>query len=251
MSEDFPSLAQRFFATAYRQIVENGGVVFAARGAEIRALLLRELPKGDPRKTLKAFYELAGGQPFRWPLHERCVQLCKAHQVYPHAYYYLTRAPKAPATVEEALSMLTVPQLKAVLKTQGLPTDGKREVLAQRVVAHCSLGQLQPEFMPALATARAKWQTSAVKMQYDLLERMVTFRAYFLQRMEQIVELQRSPFKRVPYLGERDEADEILARLLDGDGYKGVIKNGCVEKLLPLFPGDSAVILTERVRRGK
>ena len=80
---------------------------------------------------------------------------------------------------------------------------------------------------------------------------MVKFLAYFLQRLEEIVELQRSPFKRVPYLGERDEADEILARLLDGDGYKGVIKNGCVEKLLPLFPGDSAVILTERVRRGK
>ena len=141
MSEDFPSLEQRFFATAYRQIVENGGVVFAARGAEIRALLLREIAqKATHAKLSKRFYELAGGQPFRWPLHERCVQLCKTHQVYPHAYYYLTRAPKAPATVEEALFMLTVPQLKAVLKTQGLPTDGKREVLAQRVVAHCSLG---------------------------------------------------------------------------------------------------------------
>lgn len=251
MSEDFPSLEQRFFATAYRQVVENGGVVFAARSAEIRALLLRELPKGDPRKTLKAFYELAGGQPFRWPLHERCVQLCKTHQVYPHAYYYLTRAPKAPATVEEALPMLTVPQLKAVLKTQRLPTDGKREALTQRVFAHCSLEQLQPEFMPALAAARAKWQMTMLKEQYDLLVRTIDFRAFFLYRLEQITELQRSPFKRVPYLGERDEADEMLARLLDGDGYKGVVKNGRVEKLLPLFPGGSAVILTERVRRGK
>lgn len=239
-----------FYEQAYHQIIVDGGIIFPQDAKKIRALLLRELPHGDIDKTIESLMKIMHMQDFTWSLYQRCVQLCIEHEIYPDAFVYLTNRPHSPKTLSEALSLLTVTEIKSVLKLHEQPITGKREELVQRAQESLCLDDLKNEYTEKLAQQQEKFSQIALKEKYYALVGMVDLRAHFLMRLEQLQELLNSELlkhKLMPI--EADPDDAKLAELLDGSGYINAVTENTIHKLLPIFPGGEMQIFTQRLPR--
>ncbi|MDO4776303.1 MAG: SAP domain-containing protein [Cardiobacteriaceae bacterium] len=241
---------RRFYEQAYQQIIVDGKIAFPRGAQQAKTLLLRDLRHGDTDKTTKALMEKMQAQDFAWPLHQRCVQLCLEHEIYPGAFHYLALRPHSPETLPEALTLLTVPEIKAVLKAHGQPVTGKRADLERQAQEVLRLEDLRSNYTEKLAQQQEKFNQMALKEKYHALVSMVDMRAHFLRRVEQLQELlQGEVFKHALLPIEAEPDDAKLAALLDGSGYVDAVTESTIHKLLPLFPGGEQEIYTRRLRR--
>lgn len=235
----FISLDERFYQSAYRQIVIQGKIGFPEYDKGIFNDLMRNLPNEPKRRTAKALYELMGEKTFQWTLHEKCLSLCKKHDIYPCGYLFYKDEPQYPTSILEGLDYLTVADIKPLLKAKGLPVSGKREVIASPLAENISFKELEISFLPKFRDKLEDYAKKFVLHQYELLVAMITHRALFLHQLNQINKHANSKifsiFYEVEVLYQREE-QEKLAKLINGVGHSGVIKNNQIVGFLPIFP---------------
>lgn len=235
----FIRLDQRLYETAYRQVVVQGKIEFPEHDKGVFNDLMRNLPDEPKRRTAKALYELMNKKSFKWSLHEKCLSLCKEHNIYPCDYLFYQREPKYPTSISEGLDYLTAADIKPLLKAKGLPVSGKREVITSRLAENISFAELETSFLPKFKDKLEDYAKKFVLHQYELLVAMITHRALFLHQLNQINKHANSRifniFYEVEVLYQREE-QEKLAKLVNGIGYSGVIKNNQIVGFLPIFP---------------
>lgn len=233
-------LPANYLKMAYHLVVEEGNIQFDDP-ATTKAIIIQSLLSQDDYQIAKTCKT-----DFTWRLFDDCVRLCQEHQLH-HTHFYL-RLPKAPIAPsldnKESLSLLTVEDIKSLLKTVGQKQSGKRDELVDRLWV----------FLPIEATERllnAKYneqhqiyQTRLIHHKYELLASFIKSRAYCLRKLVDFNSYQFNPFAiqrqtklQLGFKGE-NEQDKQLAKLLDGTGYDTVLVDGVLHKLLPLFPYD-------------
>lgn len=236
-------LHEIFLDTAYKQIVIEGQVSFS-NNEEIRQFILQSIieQRAMTNQDFLDFQKInQGNGVFRWPLYERCVELCEQNQIYPSAFAYLKKKPQKPDSIESALPFFTVDVLKSILAKYKLKRAGKRKELEDVIKANLIFDDVKEISRIRFSESYVEWQWKTNRDKFFELRQMIILRAYFLRRLAQ-----NKTDNILSTLGYKlsltfiFEPNQKLAQLLDGAGYSTVIKNGHIQKLLPLFPSDSA-----------
>lgn len=235
------SLHPRVIQTAYEQIAINGNIVFPHAAREVRQLLLND-PYKDSRETEKALYQLVKGELCQWPLYDRCIELCRMHNIYPAPFDFLEDEPQPPQNVEHALALLSMDEIKPLLKAKGCKVGGKRAELEARAMNHLDMGDLSSVVDKKLSALQQTYQKKTIRKQYELLIHFIMHRAYFLHEAARNVSVNKHGYvKFIPELTRVfpvTPEHEQLAMLLDGMGYNHLIQHEEVMRFLPLYPGD-------------
>ena len=221
--------------TAFDQVIQAGGIVFKSNGKEVRMHISQLIADGQTFSGTK-IAEAAKNQDFEWRLYDKCVALCQTHGLKFTRFQYLSE-PQPPEFVKEHLDILTVADIKYILKANGHITTGKRDELVDRLWVHFPIKDTESMLNKRYQENLAKYQERQMKLKYELLASHVVLRAYFLRKIAN----ENMFFRGVKLsLDFRvcEEDDAKLAKLLDGTGYDDVLLFGKINKLLPLFPRD-------------
>ncbi len=242
-TEDF-ELPYSYLEVAYRQIAEQAGVSFK-NPPKVKTLILTSLVNQSRDDIAK----LCDYDDFAWHWFDECVRLCQEHQLTSSTFYgNLPKTPPMPSLDnKDSLSLLTVAQIKSLLKKHGHQTTGKRDELVDRLWIFLPIHDTEVLLNTKYAELYQRYRTQFIRHKYNTLMSTIKRRAYFLRKLVNYKALETNPFfakKQIILQSfayhENQVQDAQLAKLLDGTGYDTVLINGILHKLLPLFPYDSS-----------
>lgn len=202
----------------------------------------------DYFSALQKIEEQLLGEKFEWELYDNCVESCEELQLYPYYYKYLKRRPKTPQSIKEAVSLLTVNHMRAVLKRKGLVNLPRiKESVIELFVHSCTLEDCQAEVKERLELAKEKFEYQIRKEKINAL--LLTT----IARKDAIINhyicsiREEEPIN--PILKHK-EFSLVRANFEDGEEfYKAVyrdnpriLENGEIISLPPYYPADNSYI---------
>ncbi len=225
----------QFLVFAFNQIVKDTGV-YLGRNEKIVLDKIIDMQSKNDRNISKDLYELTNHCNFYWKLYDDCVQICKKHGFTRVSNFEPVPLPLMPTTTKELLALLTVKEIKSILKQCKLAISGKRAELEKRVQANIDFQDLQLVADEKYQQNLADYEVKVIIQKYQYLASFVKFRSRFLMRLtnydDQIYKQFYVSFK----LREDIEKQQIMGKELDGTGFTNVVVNEKICKNLPLFP---------------
>lgn len=220
--------------TAFDQVVKEGGIRFQFDVQEIRFNLLCAIVESS-RFTYGQIDEWFGGKDFQWLLYDKCYQAHESGAVKFTNFDYSPK-PRCPEMVKKDLDLLTVNDIKEILKKNGHSTTGKRNELVDRLWQFFPINDTEAMLSKRYQEKLEKYMKSQLKRKYEMLASHILQRAFFLRKIAT-----PSPFrfyKPKLSLSMCEKDDKKLAEIIDGTGYDDVVLSNKINKLLPLFPRD-------------
>lgn len=242
-SDDFP-IHPEILNIAYQQVVQEGEIAFGQHEEAIRAEILHQINANFGAFGSRLF-DIVDGEDFDWPLHRRCIEICDTHNLMLTNFRYL-KPPTLPTLIKQDLELLTVSDIKKILKDNGHLTTGNREELVERLWVNLPIEQTKQMLFDKYQQKIEVYQKRQLKKKFELLVSYIKRRGYFLRYIAQ--NGGRIGFGSYLALVEFSTTmcsadDFILAKHLDGTGYDRVVVSGQINKLLPLFPYDFSSIM--------
>lgn len=237
-------LAISYVQMAYQQIVEQGDIVLDKPNAQ--SLIMNAIVCNDSKPNIAKMFDYAD---FNWHWFDECVRLCQENQLTNNTFYnHLPRPPAKPSLDnKDSLSLLTIPQIKSLLKKYGHQTTGNKQQLVDRLWVFLPIEDTDQLLNAKYNDLYEQYRTRFIRHKYNTLYHTINRRASFLRDLVNFLRLQTNSICKNQHLSlsfaslpECQPQDQELAKLIDGTGYDAVVIEGVLHKLLPIFPYDLA-----------
>lgn len=233
-----------YIAAAFQQVINEGCIIF--HHPNTKNILMQQLTS-NMGMSGSFVARMLDGCDFDWLLFDRCEQLCEQYNLTDCSFFYrqITKPILPDLSNKQSLELLTVADIKQILKNNNHPTTGKRDDLVDLLWRVLPINDTEKLLNQRYQEKFVKYQQRHIANKYDLLLHHILHRAYFLRDISRNYnDKYDETFGRYSvklfFVNGENNHDEQLAKLLDGTGYQGVIVNGKINKLMPLFPSDMA-----------
>lgn len=237
VEKDF-SVNERFVKDAFNRVI--AGVEMQCDIKEpLYESYFKAYKSGNPRNEIKVFIEHLNNTQWRWIEFDRWLKIFNKEGAFPvvwqHRPEIYMEPPESPKSVNDALTYLTVSDMRQVLKSNNIkhkPAPCKRSEFEKLIKNTLEIEHLKRHLDRRVNIQRAKHSKKRFEGLCSLLVRTITSTAYSLMRDYQMEKSSAFIKKRYPRHAKGGDGcpieDRFAERFIKGD----------ITELPPYFPGD-------------
>ncbi|MDK4527223.1 hypothetical protein QG083_05495 [Kingella kingae] len=250
LKESFTGIDEKEIADytkAYEQIMKTVDWTVQDKADLFPKLLWHFCHGHSVRDSELLIYETVGGNwDWNW-----LNQSITRFQEYGKLPYLLDKMPTLanPTTLDEAVSFLTVAQLKVCLKGKNIAHHGKRNEIEKAVLAHCTFDDIQEILHQRLNELNTKQTQRIARYKCKLLAHALAMRAYALRDLRQARQdkrMARAGEKYVVYLSTVGDQYDDVERWAIQD-IKQISNQYCP----PFYVGDRTTVVCHYIRTNR
>ncbi len=228
------------FDDAFRRVIEEVEVPFELRerlGTELR----KSFEAGSPRDEEKAAIQILSSSSWKWYAFERWEQEFRQRGEFPYMWAFMDEDEDPIETLEDAISELTLEELRAVALTAGImpkPAPRKRSDFLAAITPALTFEMLLPPIDRKKAAARRKHEREITQAKCKLLVHTISMTAYSLRTYYQASLIDGR------WVSRRWSVHPVGNDNIENE-HANLFNQGKTDRIPPYFPGDRNHLMVE------